>query len=130
MKVIHLNSCRSKTCFHFFSDFFQPDFIHELKRLLIGLDKTVQEIYEAARGIVSDAHSVNKGLAAEIFRQFCLEWTPSQLYCCIHTVFGFQEGMMKIWLRYQEKIGYDKIDWKTIPYKTNSRMFLKLTADR
>ena len=95
--------------FPFFSDFFQPDFIHELKRLLIGLDKTVQEIYEAARGIVSDAHSVNKELAAEIFRQFCLEWTPSQLYCCIHTVFGFQEGMMKIWLRYQEKIGYDKM---------------------
>ena len=51
-------------------------------------DKTVQEIYEAVRGIVSDAHNVNKRLAAEIFLQLGLEWTPSQLYCYIQTALG------------------------------------------
>ena len=72
-------------------------------------DKTVQEIYEAVRGIVSDTQSVNKGLAAEISRQLGLEWTPGRLYCWIHTVLECQEGMKKTWLRNQEKIGYDKM---------------------
>ena len=80
-------------------------------------DKTVQEISKAVRSIASDVHSVNKGFAAEISRQLGLEWTPRQLYCCIHTVLGMTkcyswndtEGMTKIWLRYQEKIEYDNM---------------------
>ena len=63
----------------------------------------------SCQGAVSHAHRVNKELAAGISRQLGLEWTPGQTYCCIHTVVGFQEGMTKIWLRYQEKIGYKKM---------------------
>ena len=59
--------------------------IHKLKRLSIASDQTVQENYEAVRGIVSDAHSVNKGLVAEISCQLGLGWIPSQYYCCIVT---------------------------------------------
>ena len=83
--------------------------IHKLKRLPIASDRTVQKIYKAVGGIFSDAHSTNKGLAAEISRQIGLEWTLDQLYCCIHTGLVFQEGMTKVWLIYQEKIGYDKM---------------------
>ena len=88
--------------------------IHKLKRLLIASDKTVQKIYKAVGGIVSDAHSTNKGLAAEISRQIGLEWTLGQLYCCVHTGLGFQEGMTKVSLRYQEKIGYDKMHHQSL----------------
>ena len=113
--------------------------IHKLKRLSIASDKTVQEIYEAVRGIVSDAHSVNKGLAAEIFCQLGLRWTPGKLYCCIHTVLGFQEGMTKIWLRYHKKIGYDKMYPSITGFELDKEdkslikqileCFLRLTAD-
>ena len=48
------------------------------------------------RGVVSDAHSMNKGLAAEISRKLGLKWTPGQLSCCIHTFLGVQERITKI----------------------------------
>ena len=70
--------------------------INKLKRLSIASDKTVQEIYEVARGVVSDIHSVNKGFPPEISRQLGLEWSAGQLYCCIHTAVAFQKGMTKI----------------------------------
>ena len=102
-------------------------------------DKTVQEIYEAVRGIVNDAHSVDKGLVAEISRLLGLEWTPGQLCCCIRTFLGFQEGMTKIWLRYQEKIWYDKMYPSITGFELGMEdtslikqifeCFLRLTAD-
>ena len=114
--------------------------IHKLKRLSIASDQTVQENYEAVRGIVSDAHSVNKGLVAEISCQLGLGWIPSQHYCCIVTGLWFQEGMTKIWLRYQEKIGNDKMYPLITGFKLDMEdksliiqiieCFLRLTADR
>ena len=106
----------------------------------IASDKTIQDNYEAVRGVASDAHSVKKWFAAVIPRQPGLEWTPGQLYCCLHTVLRFQEGMTKTWLRYQEKVGYDKMypsitrleldmEDKSL-IKQIPESFLRLTADR
>ena len=82
---------------------------------------------------------MNKGFAAEISRQLGLEWIPGQLYCCIHTVLGFQEGMTKIWLRYQEKIEYDNMYPSITGFKLDMEdkylikqileCFLQITAD-
>ena len=83
--------------------------IHKLNRLLIASGLTKKEIYESFQGIMSDAAIVNKGLAAEISGKLGLEWIPSQLYCCVRTVLGWQDGMVKKWCKYQEKIGYDKL---------------------
>ena len=114
--------------------------IPKLKKLSIALDKTVQESYEAVRGVISDTYSVSKGLATEISRQLGLQWTPGQLYCCIHAFLGFQEVITKMWLKYQEKIGYDKmypsitvfeLDMKEKPLiKQILECFLRLAADR
>ena len=38
-----------------------------------------------------------------------LEWVPGQLYCLIHSVLGFQEGISNTWLKYQEEMGHDKL---------------------
>ena len=56
-----------------------------------------------------DRLPTNKGLAAEIYGKLGIEWIPGQIYCCIHTVLGWQDGMVKKWCEYQEKIGYDKL---------------------
>ena len=114
--------------------------IPKLKKLSIALGKTVQESYEAVRGVISDAYSVSRGLATEISRQLGLEWTPGQLYCCIHTVLGFQEVITKIWLKYQEKIGYDKMYPPITVFELDMKgkslikqilgCFLRLAADR
>ena len=114
--------------------------IPKFKKLSIALDKTVQESYEAVRGVISNTYCVSKGLATEISHQLGLQWTPGQLYCCIHTVLGFQEVITKIWLKYQEKIGYDKmyplitvfeLDMKEKPLiKQILECFLRLAADR
>ena len=53
---------------------------YKLKRLSIASDKTVQEIYKAAKGVVSDAHSVNKELAAKTSRQRRLKLTHNPLF--------------------------------------------------
>ena len=113
--------------------------IPKFKKLSIALDKTVQESYEAVRGVISNTYSVSKGLATEISHQLGLQWTPGQLYCYIHTVLGFQEVITKIWLKYQEKIGYDKmypsitvfeLDMKEKPLiKQILECFLRLAAD-
>ena len=113
--------------------------IPKFKKLSIALDKTVQESYEAVRGVISNTYSVSKGLATEISHELGLQWTPGQLYCCIHTVLGFQEVITKLWLKYQEKIGYDKmyplitvfeLDMKEKPLiKQILECFLRLAAD-
>ena len=69
--------------------------IHKLNRLSIASGLTKEEIYESFQGIISDATIVNKGLAAEISGKLGLRWIPGQLYCCIHTVLGWQDGMVK-----------------------------------
>ena len=61
--------------------------MYKLKRLSITSGKTVQKIYEAVRGVVSDAHNVNKGLAADISCQLGLEWISGQPYCCLLLLF-------------------------------------------
>ena len=53
---------------------------YKLKRLSIASDKTVQEILKAAKGVASDAHSVNKELAAKTSRQRRLKWTHNPLF--------------------------------------------------
>ena len=114
--------------------------IHDLTRLATSSNMTVNQIYEAVCGIVSDAASVNKGLAEEISGKLGLKWTPGQLYCCIHTVLGWQDGMVKTWISYQDQIGYDKLypsitgfelDMETkCLIKQILECFLRLTADR
>ena len=69
--------------------------IHNMNRLSMASGLSVKEIYESVQAIVSDAHSVNKGLAAEISGKLGLEWIPGQHYCCIHTVLGWEDGMVK-----------------------------------
>ena len=113
---------------------------HKLKRLATSSDLTLKEIYETVCGIISDAFSFNKGLTAEISEKVGVKWTPGQLFCCIHTVLGWQDGMVKKWLSYQERIGYDKM-YPTVTgfeldmenkslIKQILECFLRLTADR
>ena len=114
--------------------------IQQLERLQHASGKDVKEIYKCIRGIVSDACSVNKGLAAEISSKLGLDWIPGQLYCCIHTVLGFQDGMVSVWLRYQEKIGKNKMYPSITGFELDMEdkclikqileCFLRLTADR
>ena len=114
--------------------------IHQMTRLSKASGLTVKEIYAAVRAIVSDAHSVNKGLAAEISGKLGLKWIPGQLYCCIHTVLGWQDGMVKKWCEYQEKIGYDKLYPSITGFELDMEdkslvkqvleCYLRLTADR
>lgn len=114
--------------------------VHKLERLATASNLSVKEIYEAVCGIVSDASSVNKGLASEISSKLGMEWIPNQLYCCIHTVLGWQDGMVKTWLTYQEKIGYDKMYPSVTGFELDMEdkclikqileCFLRLTADR
>ena len=114
--------------------------IFKLERLSKASNHTTKELYESIRGLVSDAAKVNKGLAEEMSRKLGLQWIPNQIYCCIHTVLGFQEGMVKLWLQYQTKIGADKM-YPTITgfeldmeekclIKQMLECFMRLTADR
>ena len=114
--------------------------IYNMNRLSKASGLSVKEIYESVQAIVSDAHSVNKGLAAEISGKLGLEWIPGQLYCCIHTVLGWQDGMVKKWCEYQEKIGYDKLYPSITGFELDMEdkslikqileCYLRLTADR
>ena len=83
--------------------------VHQLKRLSMASDIHVNDIYKTIAAIISDAGSVNKGLALALSAQLGVKWVPGQLYCCIHTVLGFQQGMSNIWLRYQASIGSQKM---------------------
>ena len=68
--------------------------IHQLNRLSNAADIPIKEIYSTIKGIISDACSVNKGLAVALSAKLGVEWIPGQLYCCIHTVLGFQSGIV------------------------------------
>ena len=95
--------------------------IHKLaihKRLLTTSDNSAVTIYKAVRGVSSNPHIVNTGLATDMSCQLGHEWISDQLYCCIQSAFGFHVRMTKIWLRYQKKIGYNKM------YPSNTRFDL------
>lgn len=114
--------------------------IYQLQRLSIASSKDIPDIYKSIISIVSDACKVNKGLGAMISSKLGLTWIPGQLYCCIHTVLGFQTGIKDVWMRYQSSIGHKKM----YPSVTGFEMemedqclvkqvlegFLRLTADR
>ena len=114
--------------------------IHQLDRLANASDLSVKEIYECIKGIISDSSSVNIGLASAISAQLGVKWIPGQLYCCIHTVLGFQNDMVKLWLHYQSLVGYEKMypeitgleldmEGKCL-IKQILECFFRLTADR
>ena len=114
--------------------------IHQLKRLSTASDIPIEEIYETIKAIISDACSVNKGLAKTLSAKLGVRWVPGQLYCCIHTVLGFQSGMVKLWMKYQKSVGYEKMypeitgmelemEGKCL-IKQILECFLRLTADR
>ena len=71
--------------------------IHQIQRLSAASNESVEDIYRSICSLVSDSCKVNKGLAALISAKFGLEWVPGQLYCLIHSVLGFQEGICGIW---------------------------------
>ena len=114
--------------------------IFKLERLAKASEHSVQELYESIRGLVSDAASVNKGLAKEMSAKLGLEWIPDQIYCCIHTVLGFQDGMVSLWMQYQTKIGSDKMYPSITGFELDMEekclikqileCFMRLTADR
>ena len=114
--------------------------IFKLQRLSEASNHTVQELYESIRGLVSDAASVNKGLAQEMSSKLGLEWIPGQIFCCIHTVLGFQDGMVSLWIIYQTKIGQDKMYPSITGFELDMEekclikqileCFMRLTADR
>ena len=114
--------------------------IHQLNRLATAGDISINEIYETIKGIISDACSVNKGLAVALSAQLGVTWIPGQLYCCIHTVLGFQTGMVKLWLKYQSLVGYEKMYPEITGLELDMEdkclvkqileCFLRLTADR
>ena len=114
--------------------------IHQLDRLANAGELSVKEIYECIKGIISDSSSVNIGLASAISAQLGVKWIPGQLYCCIHTVLGFQSDMVKLWMHYQSLVGYDKMypeitgleldmEGKCL-IKQILECFFRLTADR
>ena len=114
--------------------------IFQLERLATASDQDVKSIYQAIVSLVSDSCKVNKGLATLISGKLGLKWIPGQLFCCLHTVLGFQTGMENIWQKYQVAIGHDKMypsitgfeldmNDKLLP-KQVLECFLRLTADR
>ena len=83
--------------------------IHQIQRLSVASNESTEDIYRSICSLVSDSCKVNKGLAALISAKLGLEWVPGQLYCLIHSVLGFQDGISKTWLKYQEEIGHEKL---------------------
>ena len=79
--------------------------VHNLKRLSVASGKDVIDIYLTIKAFVTDSCKVNKGLAAEVSGKIGIDWIPGALYCCLHTVLGFQEGVVDVWKKYQERIG-------------------------
>ena len=84
--------------------------IHNLKRLSMASDKDVIDIFKTIQAFVNDSCKVNKGLAAVISGKLGIDWVPGTIYCCLHTVLGFQDGIVDIWKKYQGKIGYHKMN--------------------
>ena len=114
--------------------------IHQLQRLSAASDQSVADIYQSICSLVSDSCKVNKGLSALISAKLGLEWIPGQLYCLIHSVLGFQDGICNTWLRYQEVMGHDKLYPSVTGFEMDvedrglikqiMEMYLRLTADR
>ena len=114
--------------------------IHQLQRLSCSSSESVADIYKSICCLVSDSCKVNKGLAAVISGKLGLEWVPGQLYCLIHSVLGFQDGICRIWLNYQEEMGHDKLYPSITGFEMDvedkglikqiMEMYLRLTADR
>ena len=114
--------------------------IHQLQRLSVASGESTTDIYKSICSLVSDSCKVNKGLAAMMSAKLGLEWVPGQLYCLIHSVLGFQEGVCSIWLKYQEGIGHDKLYPSITGFEMDvedkglikqiMEMYLRLTADR
>ena len=52
---------------------------------------------------------MNKGLGAAISQKLGLTWSPGALYCCIHSVLGFQVGVKDLWMKCEGAIGNDKM---------------------
>ena len=103
-------------------------------------DISIKDIYRSICSLVSDSCKVNKGLAALISSKLGLEWVPGQLYCLIHSVLGFQDGISSTWLKYQAEIGHDKLYPSVTGFELDvedkglikqiMEMYLRLTADR
>ena len=114
--------------------------IHQLERLSSASDISIKDIYRSICSLVSDSCKVNKGLAALISSKLGLEWVPGQLYCLIHSVLGFQDGISSTWLKYQAEIGHDKLYPSVTGFELDvedkglikqiMEMYLRLTADR
>ena len=114
--------------------------IHQLQRLSEASGESLEDIYKSICSLVSDSCKVNKGLAALISAKLGLEWVPGQLYCLIHSVLGFQEGISNTWLNYQEEMGHDKLYPSITGFELDvedkglikqiMEMYLRLTADR
>ena len=87
-----------------------------------------------------DSCKVNNGLAAMMSAKLGLKWVPGQLYCLIHSVLGFQEGVCNTWLKYQEEMGHDKLYPSITGFEMDvenkglikqiMEMYLRMTADR
>ena len=84
--------------------------IHNLKRLSMSSGRDLIDIFKTINALISDSCKVNKGLAATISGKLGIAWVPGTLYCCLHTVLGFQEGVVDVWKTYQSKIGYHKMN--------------------
>ena len=114
--------------------------IHQIQRLSVASNESTEDIYKSICSLVSDSCKVNKGLAALISAKLGLEWVPGQLYCLIHSVLGFQDGISKTWLKYQEEIGHEKLYPSITGFEMDVEekglikqileMYLRLTADR
>ena len=114
--------------------------IHQLQRLSAASDESVADIYKSICSLVSDSCKVNKGLSAMMSAKLGLEWIPGQLYCLIHSVLGFQDGICNTWLKYQEVMGHDKLYPSITGFEMDvedkglikqiMEMYLRLTADR
>ena len=83
--------------------------IHLLDRLATASGSEVNELYKQIKGLITDKCGVNIDLAEEISKKLGCEWVPAQLYCCIHSVLSWQEGIKEVWLSYQNKIGFEKM---------------------
>ena len=114
--------------------------IHQLQRLSVASGESTSDLYKSICCLVSDSCKVNKGLAAMMSAKLGLEWVPGQLYCLIHSVLGFQDGVCNTWLKYQEEMGHDKLYPSITGFELDvedkglikqiMEMYLRLTADR
>lgn len=113
--------------------------IFQLKRLALASGKDVVDIYKRIGALVSDKSVVNKGLEAVISSKLGLTWKPGHLYCCLHTVLGWQDGIKDLWMSYQTKIGHQKMNpGENLELDMEDRClvkqvleaYMRLTADR